>query len=139
MTHGNRLSFFLPVLTVHEIYYSTHLPTFHSTLSTKEGFKSLWTWYFSLSYSCTSGTMPVTTRIHNRGPKYWNFPCICDILNSFANIQSAHWNGHVCTLYTNNRTCQIAYKYAGIKICYKIDKFAFEGNKNKVVRGIVLT
>ena len=37
--------------------------------------------------------------------------------------------------YINNRTCQIPYKFAGIKICYKIDKFAFEGNKSKVVRG----
>ena len=24
-----------------------------------------------------------------------------------------------------------AYKYTGIKICYKIDKFVFEGNKSK--------
>ena len=44
-----------------------------------------------------------------------------------------------CTSYTNNRTWQISCKYTGIKICYKIDKFAFEGNKSKVVRGIVLT
>ena len=34
-----------------------------------------------------------------------------------------------CTAYTNNRTCLIAYKYTGIKICYKIDKFAFEGTR----------
>ena len=27
----------------------------------------------------------------------------------------------------------------GIKVYYKIDKFAFEGNKSKVVRGTVLT
>ena len=32
-----------------------------------------------------------------------------------------------CTLYTNNRTWQIAYKYTGIKICYKTDNFAFLG------------
>ena len=38
----------------------------------------------------------------------------------------------------NNRTLQIAYKYTGIKICYKIDKFAFEGNKRKVVYKTVL-
>ena len=43
-----------------------------------------------------------------------------------------------CTSYTNNRTCQIACKYTGIKICYKNDKFSFEGDKSKVVRGTVL-
>ena len=43
------------------------------------------------------------------------------------------------TSYTNNRTCQTAYKYTGITICYKNDKFVFEGNKSKVVRGTVLT
>ena len=31
------------------------------------------------------------------------------------------------------------YKYIGIKLCYKNDTFAFDGNKKKVVRGIVLT
>ena len=45
-----------------------------------------------------------------------------------------HSGGHA-----NNSTCQIAYKYTGIKICYEIYKFAFEGNECKVVRGTVLT
>ena len=31
------------------------------------------------------------------------------------------------------------YKYTGVKICYKNDKFAFERNKSKVVCGTVLT
>ena len=44
-----------------------------------------------------------------------------------------------CTSYTNNRKCLIAYKYTDIKICYKNYKFAFEGNKSKVVRSTVLT
>ena len=39
-----------------------------------------------------------------------------------------------CASYTNNRTCQIAYKYTGITICYKNYKFDFKGNKSKVVR-----
>ena len=34
--------------------------------------------------------------------------------------------------------CQIAYKYTGNKICYKIDKFAFDEDRRKVVRGTVL-
>ena len=42
-----------------------------------------------------------------------------------------------CTSYTNNRTWQIACKYTGIKICYKIDKLNFEANKHKEVRGTV--
>ena len=41
-----------------------------------------------------------------------------------------------CTSYTNNRTCQIAYKYTGIKTRYKIDKLA---SKTNMVRGKVLT
>ena len=41
--------------------------------------------------------------------------------------------------YTNNSTYQIAYKYTGIKTCYNTDKFAFKGNKSKVVCGTVLT
>ena len=31
------------------------------------------------------------------------------------------------------------FKFTGIKICYKIDKFAFKVNKSKVVRRAVLT
>ena len=44
-----------------------------------------------------------------------------------------------CTSYTNNWTSQIAYKYTGIKISYKNDKFSFEESKSKVVRGTILT
>ena len=38
-----------------------------------------------------------------------------------------------CTSYTNNRTCQIAYrpKFTGIEICHKIDKFTFEGKARR--------
>ena len=32
---------------------------------------------------------------HNRGPKYWIFSCIYDILNISADTQTPHWNGHV--------------------------------------------
>ena len=56
-------------------------------------------------------------------------------LNSFGVTQSAHWKGHVLNVVP----CQIAYKYICIKICYKFDKLAFEGNKSKEVRGPVLT
>ena len=73
------------------------LPTLLS--ATKQGFKTLYTWCFSPCLPCTSCaalvTQPGTTRIHNRGPKYWTFSCIYDIVNSVANTQSAHWNGHV--------------------------------------------
>ena len=89
------------------------VPTLFS--ATKEGFKALWTWCFSPSFLCTCLAVPVirslTTRINNRGPKYRTFSHIYDILNSFANTQSAHWNGHIRWSYTNNRTCQIAHKY----------------------------
>ena len=37
MTHGNSLSLFLPVLIFYEMYYPTHLPTSHRTLSNKRG------------------------------------------------------------------------------------------------------
>ena len=73
----------------------------HPTLlsATKEGFGALSVWCFSPSFPCTSGSAPVTqpetTWIHNRGPKYRTFSWINDILNSFADSQSAHWNGHV--------------------------------------------
>ena len=68
------------------------LPTLLS--ATKEGFKALQTWRFSPSFPCTSyaapAIYPVTTRIHNRGPKYRTFSCNFSILNSFADTQSAH-------------------------------------------------
>ena len=41
-----------------------------------------------------------------------------------------------CTSYTN---IKLAKLHTGIKIFYGIDKFAFEGNKSKTVRGSVLT
>ena len=119
-------------------------PTLLST--TKEGFKALWTWCLTSYFPCISGaarvTQPGTPRpqIHNRGPKYRTYSCVYDILNSFADTQSEQWNCHVLYgSYTNNRTCQIAYKYIGIKICYKIDRFAFGGEKSKVVHRTVLT
>jgi hypothetical protein len=43
ITHGNRLSLFLPVLKFYENYYPTRLPTTHSTLSNKRGiYVSVW-------------------------------------------------------------------------------------------------
>ena len=73
MTHGNRFSLFLLVLTFYEIYYPIHLPISNSTFSNKRGFKALWTWCFC-HFPCTSGaasvTQPGTNRIHNRGPEY---------------------------------------------------------------------
>ena len=65
MTHGNRLSRFLPVLTLYEIYYPIYLPTSHSTLRTKEGFKALWTWCFSPSFPCKSGTATCNPARHH--------------------------------------------------------------------------
>ena len=139
MTHGNRLSpfsqywHFMKFITLHRY----RLPTL--LLEAKERFKALWTW----CCPCTSGAAPVTqpgtTRIHNSEPKYRTFSYIYDIVNSFADP-----NLHIemityCTACINNRTCQIAYKYTGNKICYKINKSAFEGKKSKVVRGSVLT
>ena len=72
------------------------LPTLLS--SSRERYKALWTWFFP----CTSGTalvtQPETTRSHNRRPKHQTFSCIHDILNRFADTESAHWNGHVLYL-----------------------------------------
>ena len=72
-------------------------PTLLSAI--KEGFKVLWTWCFSPFFPCTFGAAPVTqpgtTRIQNRGPMYWTYSCIYGILDSFADTQCAHWNGHV--------------------------------------------
>ena len=120
------------------------LPTLLSV--TKEGLNVLWTWCFSPSFPCTSSAEPVTqpgtTRIHNRGPKYKTFSCNCDNLNIFADAQSALFKGSHTVgpmSYTKNRTCQVAYKYTSIKICYKINKFSFEWNKSSMVRGTVLT
>ena len=143
MTQGNRLSLFSQYW--HSMKFITlpiyRIPTLFST--TKVEFKTLWTWCFSPSFLCTSGDAPVsqpgTTRIHNRGPKYRTFSCIYDILNSFADTQSAHWMVTYCTSCTNSRTSQIAFKNTGIKVCYKINKHTFEGDKSKVVREIVLT
>ena len=98
ITHGNRLSLFLPLLIFMKFitvpFY--RLPTLLS--ATKEGFEGLWTWCFSPSFPCTSDTVPTTqtgiSRVYNRGPKY-RTTCINDILNNFADTQSAHWNGHI--------------------------------------------
>ena len=84
MTHGNRLSLFVPVLTFYEIYYPTHLPIAHSTFSNKQGFKALWTWCIPYTSGASSVAQAGTSWIHNRAPKYWNFPRINDIVNSFA-------------------------------------------------------
>ena len=83
--------------------------------STKEGFKALWMWCFSPSFPCTSGAAPVTQRgtiqIHNRGPKYWTFPCIYDIsFLIFLQTPSLHIEMVTYgTSYNNHKTCQIAY------------------------------
>ena len=91
MARGNILSLFLALLTFYEIAYPARLPTSQATKS--------WTWCFSPYFPCTSGTAPVTqpgtTRVHNTGLKYQTFPCIYDILNSFAYSQFAHWKDHV--------------------------------------------
>ena len=105
-------------------YYSTHLPTFYSALSIKQRFKELWTWCFSPSFPLKSGTTPVTQpgtiRIHNRGPKYRTCSCIYATFLIVLPTLSLHIEMVTyCTSYTNNRTCQIVYKYTGIKICYK--------------------
>ena len=75
--------------------------------ATKAGFKALWTWCFLPSFPCTSGaaavTQPGTIQIQNRGPKYWTFSCIYDILNNFVDTQHAHWNGHILCLKTGLR------------------------------------
>ena len=132
MTQGNYLSLFVSVLTFNEIYYP---PTLLSV--TKEWFKALWTWCFSPSYPCTSGAASVTQSgtiwVHNTGPKYRNFYVIMTFLivlpTPSLHIEMVTYCSH--TSYTKMH--RPITKYLSIKICYKTDKFAFEGNKSKVV------
>ena len=88
ITHGNHLALFFQYW--HFMKFITlpiyQLPTLLSP--TKEGFKPLLTCSFSQSFPSTSGATPVTqpgtTRIHNRGPKYWTFSYNYDIINPSA-------------------------------------------------------
>ena len=93
MIHGNRLLLFSQYR--HFMKFITlpmyRFPTLLS--ATKEEFKALWTFCFPCISGAAPVTQPGTTRIHNRWPKYRTFSCIYDILNSFANNHSAHWNG----------------------------------------------
>ena len=93
--------------------------------ATKEGFKALWTWCFSPSFPCTSGAAPVTqpgtTRYHNRGTKYQTSSCILTFSIVLRTPSQCIEMVTYCTSYTNNTKYQIAYKYTGIKICYKTD------------------
>jgi hypothetical protein len=60
ITHGNRLSRFLPVLTFLKFITlpAYRLPTLLS--ATKEGFKALSPWCFSQSFPCKSGAAGIT-------------------------------------------------------------------------------
>ena len=96
---------------------------------------------FLAIFPCTSGITPVAqlvaTRIQNGEPKYWTFSCT--VFMTFLIVLPTQ----ACTLKwscTVRRTSIIGRaKCTGIKICYKIDKFAFGGNKSKVVHETVLT
>ena len=127
MTHGISQYWHFKKFIILPIY---RLPNLLS--ATKEGFKALWMWCFLCTFGAAPVTQPGTTGIHNREPKYRTFSYLTFLLvfpTSSLHVEMFTY----CTSYTHNRTCQIAYKYTGIKICYKTDKFAFEGNKSKVV------
>ena len=98
MTHGNRLSPFLQILTFMKLITLLICRLLSLLSATNKRFKALRTWYFRSKFGAAPITQPGTYRIHNRGPKYWTFSCIYDILNSFADTQSAHWNGHVLSV-----------------------------------------
>ena len=145
MTHGNRLLLFLlPILILSYMKFIT-LPIYRLPIllsETKEGFKAPWTWCFP----CTSGAAPVTqpgtSRIRNIGPKYRNFHVFMTLLRvlptpSLHIVMVTYCN--LCRTPIIERAKLHVTKYTGYKIRYKIDKFAFEGNKSKVVRGTVLT
>ena len=111
--------------------------------TTKERFKALWTLCFSPSFPCISGAAPAPnqgapefiTEDHNTEPSQVFMTFTIVLPTPSLHIEMVTY----CTSYTNNRTRQIVHKHTGIKICYKIDTFAFEGNKSKGVRGTVLT
>ena len=104
---------FLPVLTFIKfislpIY---RLPTLLS--ATKEGFNTPWTWCFPCTSDAAPVTQPGTTRIHNRGPKYYNNTEPFHVLTTLIVLSSP--NLHIemvtyCMSYSSNRTCQIAYQ-----------------------------
>ena len=80
------------------------LPTLLS--ETKGEFKTLWKWYFSSPFTCTSGTVivtqPDTTWFHNRGPKYRTFHVFMTFLVVLSS-PSLHIDMVMyCTSYTNN-------------------------------------
>ena len=90
------------------------LPTLLS--ATKEGFKALpyeggVVTMFFLYIGTAPVTQPGNARTHNRGPKYRTFSCIYDILIVLPTPSLHIEMVTYCTAsYTNNRTCQIAYK-----------------------------
>ena len=125
--HGNRISLSLP-LYWHFMKFITlpiyRLPTL--LLATKEGFKALWTWCFSPYFPCTSDAAPVTqpgtTRFYNCVPNTEPFHVGLFVKFLIVFPTPSLYSDMVtyCTLYTNNRTSQIAYIYAGIKVWYKL-------------------
>ena len=144
MTHGNRLSIFLSVLIFYKNllpYSSTDFPLYSQQQKRDLKHYSM-KWRFSPSFPYISGAAPVTqpgiSKIYNRGQTYRTFSCIV-YFNSFADTRLHIEMLRYCMLYTNNRTWQITCKYNYIKICYKNDKLAFEGNRTKEVRETVLS
>ena len=141
MTHGNGLSLFLPVLTFYEIYYPTHLPT--STLLSAKKLKHyehcmshrLFSAHEALCLYPSQGPPEFITEDQSTRPFHLFMTFLIVLPTPSLHIEMVT----NCTSYTSNRMCQIICKYTGIKICYKINKFAWEGNKSKVVRGTVLT
>ena len=86
LTHGNHLKFLFPVLTFYEIFYPT--PSTDFPLYSQKQKRDLK--HYERDIFPASITQEGITQIHNGGPKYRIFSCIYDILNSFANTQSAH-------------------------------------------------
>ena len=135
MTRGNRLSLFLPVLTFYEIYYPTHLPTSHSNLSQQKRnlkhyergvSRHIFPAHLATSLWPSQGPPEVITEDQSTQP-FHIFMAFLIVLP----MPSLHIEITYCKSYTCNRTWQIDYNYAGIKICHKNYKFAFEGNKVK--------
>ena len=133
MTHGNRLTFSpnTKILWSWLPYTSTNFPLYSQ--QQKKDLKALLMWCFSCTSDAAPVTQPGTIRIRKTEPfhVFMTFLIVLPTLSLHIEMDT------YCTPYTKNWTCQIAY--TGIKICYKIDKFAVEENENKVARRTVLT
>ena len=85
----------------HFTYVTTHSPTFRCFPYVTVHLQP----FFCFSnVTCSSLNSPGEPPM-NKGPKYQTFSCIYDILNSFADNQSALWNYHI--LYVLKYTTKV--------------------------------